>query len=70
MPVVLMIVVGLAFTYIFTTTDRLGRYFQQMAETNTRMQQLDAQAARECYPDADQVRAHWRLCLQPCWVLP
>ena len=43
-PVVLMIVVGLAFTYIFTTRIGWAHYFQQMAETNTRMQQLDAQA--------------------------
>jgi hypothetical protein len=43
-PLVLLIVVGLAFTYIFTTRIGWDRYFHQIAETNTRMQQLDAQA--------------------------
>ena len=44
LPVALMIVVGLAFTYLFTTKIGWHRYFEQIAETNTRMQQLDTQA--------------------------
>jgi hypothetical protein len=44
LPVVLMIAVGLAFIYIFTTKIGWDRYFHQIAETNSRMQQMDAQA--------------------------
>ncbi|MGA2739412.1 MAG: Yip1 family protein [Bryobacteraceae bacterium] len=44
LPVMLMIVVGLVFTYIFTTRIGWDRYFHQVAETNSRMQQMDAQA--------------------------
>jgi hypothetical protein len=43
-PVVLMIVMGLAFVYLFTSRIGWDRYFHQMAETNSRMQQMDAQA--------------------------
>jgi hypothetical protein len=43
-PLVLTIILGLAFVYIFTTKVGWDRYFHQMAETNSRMQQMDAQA--------------------------
>jgi hypothetical protein len=36
-PLVLTIVLGLAFVYIFTTKVGWDRYFHQMAETNSRM---------------------------------
>jgi len=38
-----LIVAAIAFTYIYTTKIGWDRYFHQIAETNTRMQQLDAQ---------------------------
>jgi len=44
LPVVLSIVVGLAFVYLFTTRIGWDRYFHQLAETSSRMQQMDAQA--------------------------
>lgn len=43
LPVVLSIVIGLAFVYIFTSRVGWDRYFHTLAETNTRMQQMDAQ---------------------------
>lgn len=43
-PVVLSIVLGLAFVYFFTSRVGWDRYFHQIAETNSRMQQMDAQA--------------------------
>jgi len=43
-PMLLMAVVGLAFTYIFTTKIGWDHYFRQIAETQTKMQQLDPQA--------------------------
>lgn len=43
-PVVLSIVIGLAFIYFFTSRVGWDRYFHQIAETNSRMQQMDAQA--------------------------
>jgi len=43
-PIVLLVVVGLVFTYLFTTRVGWDRYFHQIAETNSRMQQMDAQA--------------------------
>ncbi|HUO29540.1 MAG TPA: Yip1 family protein [Bryobacteraceae bacterium] len=42
-PAVLLIVVAVAFTYTYTTKIGWDRYFHQIAETNTRMQQLDPQ---------------------------
>ena len=44
LPVVLSMVVGLAFVYLFTSRVGWDRYFHQIAETNSRMQQMDAQA--------------------------
>jgi hypothetical protein len=43
-PMLLMVVVGLVFTYIFTTRIGWDRYFHQIAETNTKMQQMEPQA--------------------------
>lgn len=42
-PVLLMVLAALAFTYTYTSRIGWERYFHQIAETNTRMQQLDAQ---------------------------
>jgi hypothetical protein len=42
-PVVLLIVVGLAFIFAFTSRVGWERYFHQIAETNSRMQQMDPQ---------------------------
>jgi hypothetical protein len=41
LPVVLSIVVGLVFVYLFTTRIGWDRYFHQIAETSSRMQQMD-----------------------------
>ena len=43
LPVVLSIVVGLAFVYFFTSRVGWDRYFHQIAETTSRMQQMDPQ---------------------------
>src|SRR5208282_258461 len=43
LPVVLSIIIGLAFVYLFTSRIGWDRYFHQIAETNSRMQQMDAQ---------------------------
>ena len=42
-PIILMIIVGLAFVFLFTSRVGWDRYFHQIAETNSRMQQMDAQ---------------------------
>jgi hypothetical protein len=43
LPVVLLAVAALAFTYTYTSKIGWEHYFRQLAETNTRMQQMDAQ---------------------------
>lgn len=43
-PIVLLVLVSLAFTITYTTKIGWDRYFHQIADTNTRMQQMDAQA--------------------------
>jgi len=43
LPIVLSIVVGLAFVYLFTSRVGWDRYFHQIAETSSRMQQMDPQ---------------------------
>jgi len=43
LPVVFSVIIGLAFVYLFTSRIGWDRYFHQMADTNTRMQQMEAQ---------------------------
>jgi len=43
-PIVLLVLVSLAFTITYTTKIGWDRYFHQIADTNTHMQQMDAQA--------------------------
>ena len=43
-PIILSIVFGLAFVYFFSSRVGWDRYFHQLAETSSRMQQMDAQA--------------------------
>jgi hypothetical protein len=45
-PVILMILLAVAFTYTYSTKIGWDRYFHQIADTNSRMQQMDA-ATRE-----------------------
>jgi len=42
-PVVLMVISGLVFIYIFTSRIGWEHYFRQIAETSSRMQQMEAQ---------------------------
>jgi len=41
LPIVLSIVVAIAFVYLFTSRVGWDRYFHQIAETNSRMQQME-----------------------------
>jgi hypothetical protein len=41
LPIVLSAIVGLAFVYLFTSRVGWDRYFHQIAETNSRMQQME-----------------------------
>ena len=47
LPVVLLAVFAIAFTYTYSTRIGWEHYFRQIAETSTRMQQMDPQAREQ-----------------------